>query len=80
MEFKIHSTGEKPLVLRVPTYWDSVRKCWIGALHLKDSKTLIKASGKDSFELQNNFNIEMHHAFENEKLAEELISLFMVED
>lgn len=63
------------LFLRVPTFWDSVKKQWIGVIKLKDGK-LIHADGKNSFELQNNFNIVMHEYLTNPDYEDEIFSMF----
>lgn len=64
--------------LKVPTFWDSVENHWMGALHLPNSKRFIKATGKDSFELQNNFNVELSKEFKNNE--EEIFSLFTLKE
>jgi hypothetical protein len=77
MELRIDKDGEDPLFLRVPIFWDAIQQQWIGAIRSPKSKKLIIGTGKDSFELQNSFNVEMSKAFHfDEEIAEELLSMF----
>lgn len=78
MEMKLHLEGESAKVLRIPTFWDSIHEQWIGAIKTPITKKLIYASGKDSFELQNNFNKEIYKAFESE-LSKEILNMFKEE-
>lgn len=76
MEMKLHLEGQDALVLRIPTFWDSVTKKWIGAIQTPTTKKIISASGKDSFELQNNFNIEMSRIMHNAEMSDEIFNMF----
>lgn len=61
--------------LRIPTFWDSVAKKWTAVLKLSDGK-LVPAIGKDSFELQNNFNIAISDLFHDDKYSHEVFNMF----
>ncbi len=64
MELRLDLEGKKAAVfLRIPTYWDAVRNCWMGALKMDDGE-ILHADGKDSFDLQNNFTILVSKQFE----------------
>jgi len=76
MEMALHLEGRDQLILRIPTLWDTVELQWIGFIQTPKTKKIIKAIGQDSFDLQNNFNIEFYKAFQDESLAEELYSMF----
>jgi len=76
MEMALHLDGEDTLILRIPTFWDAVESQWIGAIKTPKTKKIISATGKDSFELQNNFNIAISNSFKVESLGEELFSMF----
>jgi hypothetical protein len=74
MELRFDLEGRKTAVfLRIPTYWDAVRNCWMGALKMNDGQ-ILHADGKDSFELQNNFNILLSKCFEEK--PEETFAMF----
>ena len=75
MEMRIDRDQGDPIFLRIPTFWYAVKNQWIGAIKTPKTKKLITASGKDSFELQNNFNIEMSKLFHSE-CCEEILSMF----
>lgn len=79
MEMRLHSDKEKDKVLRIPTFWDDVEKQWIGAIQTPITNTLIYATGKNDFELQNNFNKVMSDKFKDEKIKDELFSMFIKE-
>ena len=63
MHLILHIDEGEDLELKVPTFFDSITTKWIGTIKLPKSKKLITASGKDSFELQNSFNKELHKFF-----------------
>lgn len=74
MELCLHMDEKVcPVYLRVPTLWDAVSKSWRGVLKTSDGK-LIHAEGKNSFDLQNKFNVVMSKAFETH--GEELMGMF----
>jgi len=75
MRLGIHIDGKNSKELRVPTFWDDIKKEWIGAIQLPKSKKLITASGKDSFSLKNAFNLELFKTFQSE-YGHELMSMF----
>jgi len=78
MELAIHLDGKESVYLRVPTLWDDVEKQWIGFIKTPITNKLISATGKNSFELQNNFNknvSKMMHA--SEEMGQEIFSMFM---
>ena len=75
MEMRLDTDGSDPIYLRIPTFLDAVKDQWIGAIKTPKTKKLITAAGKDSQELQNNFNIEISKLFESE-YQEELLSMF----
>jgi hypothetical protein len=74
MQLCLRQEGRGNLYLMVPTYWNAVNKQWIGFVKTPDTGKMIAASGKDSQELQDNFNIELHKAFE--EYHEEVFSMF----
>lgn len=63
------------LYLKVPTYYDSTRKEWMGLVHLHKSKKMIYGIGKNSKELEQNFNDNLRKALESE-YSEEAFELF----
>lgn len=64
MELRLDLEGKRGAVfLRIPTYWDAVKKCLLGAIKM-DNGEILHISAKDSFELQNNFNILVSKRFE----------------
>ena len=75
MEMRIDLDGEEPLFLRIPTFWDDMNEQWIYALRLPTSKKLATGSGKDSLELQNACNKEIHSLFQSE-YGDELFKMF----
>ena len=76
MEMGLHTDGKESLILRIPTFWDEVEKQWIGAIQTPITRKLISAKGKDSLELQNNFNIEISKLFHDTKFSEEIFGMF----
>ncbi len=77
MELCVHVDGKENVYLRVPTVWDAVKKQWIGFIKTPTTQKLIAASGKDSFELQNNFNIELSKFIHDKEYSDEIFSMFM---
>lgn len=75
MSMRLDLDGKEAVYLRIPTFWDAVNNQWICALKTPKTKKIIKASGKDSFDLQNNFNVEFSKAFHSE-LSDELFEMF----
>ena len=76
MKLGLHLEGEGYKELRVPTFWDATEKQWIGAVKTPKTNHLITATGKDSLELQNSFNIELKKAFDDKKYADEVFGMF----
>lgn len=76
MELALHLDGKESLILRIPTFWDAVKKQWIGAIKTPKTHTLITSEGGNSQELQENFTRTFGTFFENEKLNEEIYSMF----
>jgi DNA-binding transcriptional regulator GbsR (MarR family) len=64
-----------PLYLMVPTYFDATKNEWMGFIHLKKAKKMIHAIGKNSKELEQNFNDKLRKSLESEH-AEETFQLF----
>lgn len=78
MEMCLNLDGEENRYFRIPTYWDAVKNQWIAAVKLPESQKLISATGKDSFELQNNTNIELSRIFQKQdEISKELFDMFM---
>lgn len=78
MELCIHLDGKENVYLRVPTVWDAVKKQWIGFIKTPQTQKLIHAEGKNSFELQNAFNIVLSRMMhESKELGEEIFGMFM---
>lgn len=76
MQMGLNLDGHDPLFLQIPTYWDAVEKQWIGMIQTPITKKMIYSTGKNSFELQNNFNIEMSKLMNDENYAEEIVGMF----
>lgn len=76
MELCLHLEGRGDLYLRVPTVWDAVKNQWIGFVKTPKTQKLITGTGKDSFDLQNNFNIAFSEFLQNPETAEEGLSMF----
>ena len=74
MQFCLYLEGRGNLYLRAPTYWDAVNKQWIGFIKSPKTLKIIKATGKNSFELQNNFNISLGEFMQNN--PDEGLSMF----
>jgi len=78
MELCIHLDGKENVYLRIPTVWDDIKKQWIGFIKTPVTQRLIHAEGKDSFELQNNFNHSLNKIFqEGGEVADEVFGMFM---
>lgn len=78
MELCFHLDGKENVYLRIPTVWDEIGKQWIGFIKTPTSQRLISGKGKNSFDLQNNFNEEVSKIFsEGGKDAKELFEMFM---
>lgn len=77
MELCFHVDGGTNLYLRVPTVWDCITNVWRGFIKTPVTQKLISASGKNSFELQNSFNKELHAIFEKGgTVADEVMTMF----
>ena len=76
LEMTLHLDGEESLILRVPTFWDDINKQWIGAIKTPKTNKLLAASGKDSFELQNNFTKIFSEYFNDPEMSDEILSMF----
>jgi hypothetical protein len=61
------------IYLLVPTFWDSVKKMWMGFVKTPTGN-ILKGQGKDDFDVQNSFNLELSAYFESH--PEEAFSLF----
>ncbi len=75
MQLCMDLEGKEKVYLMVPTYWDAVHKCWMGFVKTPQSRKILHSQGKDSFELQNNFNVILTKALKSE-IAEEVFSMF----
>ena len=76
MEIRLDLEGRQGAVfLRIPTFWDAVNSQWIGAIKLKNGKILC-SEGKNSFDLQNNFNIIISKVLQDPEFSEEIFSMF----
>jgi hypothetical protein len=76
MELKLHTDGKDSIMLRVPTFWDAINNQWLGAVQTPKTKIILRATGKDSFELQNNFNITLSKYLSDPQYADEVFSMF----
>jgi dsRNA-specific ribonuclease len=74
MQLTLHS-NEGPKYLMVPTYYDSTKKEWLGAVHLVKAKRMIIGRGASSKELEQSFNDSLRESLEGE-FAEETLELF----
>lgn len=75
MDIRLDLEGEDALYLRVPTFWDDIGKRWIGAIKTPITKRLIGGEGKDSFNLQNSFNVNLEKAFRSD-ICDEVFNMF----
>lgn len=62
------------LYLMVPTYYDRTKKEWMGFVRLEKSKKLITGRGKDSKDLEQNFNDNLQESFSTS--PDETLDLF----
>lgn len=76
MQLALRLDGKDDLFLRVPTLWDSIKNQWIGFIKTPKTKKIIHGQGKDSFELQNDFNINLEKIFHDPEYAYEIFSMF----
>jgi hypothetical protein len=76
MNLGLHLEGRDPVFLRVPTRWDAVELQWLGFVQLPVSKKIIHATGQSSFDLENNFNMEISKVLQDSPHSEEVFSLF----
>ena len=74
MQLCLYTEAKGNLYLMVPTYWDEPNKQWMGFVKTPIGGKIIHATGKDSVELQNNFNVKLHESFQNEPV--ETFSMF----
>ena len=74
MQLCLHM-DEGPLYLFVPTYYDATKKEWMGGVHLPKAKKMIFGRGKNSKELEQNFNDNLRDSMQGEH-AEETFDLF----
>lgn len=78
MELCLHLHGKENVYLRIPTFWDIVENQWIGFIKTPKTKKIITGKGKDSFELQNDFNLHISEAMHSSpEMGEEIFSMFM---
>lgn len=73
MQLCLYREDKGNIYLMVPTFWNAIHKQWMGFVKTPSGK-IISSNGKDSEELQNNFNIELHKNFEEN--PEETFSMF----
>lgn len=77
LEMNLWLEGKKDLILKIQTYWDESEKQWIAAIKTPKTLRLIHAVGKDSLELQNNFNAAMKEMMMgSDELGEEIFGMF----
>ena len=76
LELMLHLDGKGTRFLRVPTFWDVVKKQWLGAIKTPDTLKLIHAHGEDSIELRNNFILAFSEALEDRSINGEIFSMF----
>lgn len=74
MQLCLQMEGSNRLYLMIPTYWDATKDQWMGAVVTPETKKVICAHGKDSFELQNNFNIALQKSLQ--EIPDETFSMF----
>jgi hypothetical protein len=73
MQLCLTMENKNNVYLMVPTYWDEPHKEWMGYFKTPAGKILY-ASGKNSKELQDNFNVVLHN--ELKERPEETFALF----
>lgn len=77
MELCFHIDGSQNLYLRIPTLWDDTRKFFMGFIKTPKTQRLIHAEGKDSFQLQNSFNMAIMTALQKQdEFSDEVFSMF----
>jgi hypothetical protein len=74
MQLCLYEATKGDIYLMIPTFWDEIHKNCLGFVKTPDTGRLIHASGKDSKELENNFNIQLHKSFE--EIPAETFSMF----
>ena len=74
MQLCLYQEGKGKIYLMVPTFWDAVKKEWMGFVKTPLNGKLLSAHGKDSCELENNFNVVLHQSFEEN--PDETLSMF----
>jgi len=74
MQICLQIEGGNRLYLMVPTYWDATKGQWMGTVVTPGTKKIIYAHGKDSFDLQNNFNIALQKSLV--EIPDETFSMF----
>jgi len=75
MQLCLNLDGFVPLYLKVPTFFDSTKKEWMGFVKLPKSLKMIYGRGKSSNELEQNFNDNLREAFSGEN-SKEVFELF----
>lgn len=76
MQMGFHLDGQCCKYLRIPTVWNEINQSWMGFIKTPLSNKLLYAEGKDSLELQNNFNKIISEAMENISIQDEVLSMF----
>lgn len=74
MQLCLYLEGKGNVYLMVPTFWNEVKKNWMGFIKTPLTGKLIHSEGKDSKELENNFIVVLHKSFEEN--SEETFSMF----
>lgn len=74
MKMSLYAEGKGAVYLFIPTLWDAVNNQWMGFVQTPKTKKIISAVGKDSVELQNNFNICLSQALQ--EMPDEVLSMF----
>lgn len=66
LDIRFHVMGGEVLQLKVPVVWDPTKNNLMAFYRFKNGE-IVHSNGKDSFELQNNFNIALKKYMESEK-------------
>lgn len=74
MQLCLNLDGKNPLYLMVPTFYDDNKKEWSGFVKTPETKRMIFGVGKNSRELEQNFNKHLSQSFE--EIPEEAFSMF----
>lgn len=74
MQLCLYSEAKGNLYLMVPTFWDEPHKAWMGFVKTPTTGKILHAQGKTSKELEDNFNVALHKAFE--EMPEEVFTMF----